>query len=733
MLKRQLGVIIPQLLLFVINLEVSAAALDATTKAQVELLAKYLQPSPMYLDGLLAAQGFKPPKELGWNRWSTDYKLRYAWASFEEGKAGNGKALLAHVAEGVAERSEAALQQTELRELFGKAEQLTLNELARPPPTLPGLPSELQDPVRKLARYLEHSPYGSLEHVLKVKLELPESVANSIIDNSKNYTEVLEKGMASISDPAVREEKLTSLTREVAKQSESIHYEPSLAKFFPTAKPESDSGLRPPDPSVPGSGGGGGGAPPKATTRPIVPASNPARATADYTRYYNRHYSTPAGRSFVRMAVSARGFGGVIFGNRIGASTNVPSIKKIAFESLGTNDDGVIVVTFTTGTQARMAGVSKEAAVAAYQMIYDPPTGLPPPAFTNGIGMVGIRDNVPFAELSDSNRVIEGSQYNVVLHPALQNLDLGWAFLMVDVTPIEGGILEPAVVEARGTNAAATLRALWGSLDRDDSQGTWKVVDVPMTVTWSDTNRTWLEVRRTSNKADDYPLGLRKSAFIEMWPILENDEWMSSTTNLLALLRNSASLQDRPDQDFANRFYRLLPLLTASSIDYYKVNQFARVLAIVRWAKHQGAEFVSVSLPKLDRNVATPESIRLSENGVKAVASITNLAAAMSSARDEMDALLQRLLREHKEAREYDTLIERQNAAVRRLWAADSGSPDEVKAEHELEQIRKELDQLLEAKSGSVIEAYRKLKLYRKNVDTRLKWGRLTEHEEIEP
>lgn len=734
--QRFSGIIVPVILILCSLWSSAAAEMDARTKAEADGLAKYLAPFPMYLDGLLAPSGFTPPRELGWDRWSALYKLRYAWSSAEEGKTGNGQVLFARIADGVAERSEAVQSQAELRGLFGKADPLTPIEFARPPPTLPDLPAELREPVRKLAQYLEHSPYGSMEVVLTAKLGLSPNIADAVIGSSKTYAEIFERGVASISDPAVREQKLTSLAREVFKQSESACYEPNLARFPHDSSAGPTPEANPVNPNVPNRGVGDGVTRPRAVQRPAVVGANPMRATSDYTRFYNRHYGTPSSGSFARMAVSARGFGGIVFGNRVAVSTNFPPMRKLAFENLGTNDDGALVVTFATGAQSRLIGVSKEAVVAAYQMIYDPPAGLPSPALTNGTGMVGVLDNVPFAELDTSNRVVMGSQFKVVLHPSLQNLDLGWAFLMVDVTPINGAILDSAIVAARGTNAAATIRALWGSLDREDSQSTWKVVDVPMAITWADTNRAWLDVRRTASKTGDYPLGLRLSAFIEMWPILDSADLESNATNWLALLRGSSVENDRVDLDFASRFYRLLPVLTASSIDYYKVNQFARVLALVRWAKHQGAEFVSDSLPKPVKNVPTPEWIRISEKGVQAIGPSTNLTATIRGTCDEIDALVQRLLRDHEEVRtyaaRYDDLIKRQEAAGKRMWDADSGSDQEAAAERELTALKEELAKVLKSESSQVVEAYRKLRVLQQSMELRLALSGLAEDTEPE-
>ena len=61
----------------------------------------------------------------------------------------------------------------------------------------------------------------------------------------------LERGVASISDPAVREQKLTTLVREVFQQSESAYYEPDLARFRRDSGGGSASEAHPVNPNVP--------------------------------------------------------------------------------------------------------------------------------------------------------------------------------------------------------------------------------------------------------------------------------------------------------------------------------------------------------------------------------------------------------------------------------------------------------------------------------------------------
>jgi hypothetical protein len=57
--------------------------------------------------------------------------------------------------------------------------------------------------------------------------------------------------------------------------------------------------------------------------------------------------------------------------------------------------------------------------------------------------------------------------------------------------------------------------------------------------------------------------------------------------NAITKVKGKTTSIDFPD------FYKVLPVLTRSFYDYNRLNQFARVMEVVRWAKSSGATFLN--------------------------------------------------------------------------------------------------------------------------------------------
>jgi hypothetical protein len=244
--------------------------------------------------------------------------------------------------------------------------------------------------------------------------------------------------------------------------------------------------------------------------------------------------------------------------------------------------------------------------------------GDPPDA---AVGLVGLDMKLRYVECTEDDEFKFGVAYDMILHPALADRDLGWAVIAADILPIERDRLRLDIARTATDADRAQLNAFFDALDDETAYFTserrgaynWKIVDVPMLVRKAGTR---LIIERDPRDGDVYPPSLRGSAFIEMQPFFASDFELSDDDEDATPPRVSVSRQ----------FYAAVPALVRTQSDYAKINNFASVLAFLRWARAKGATEISGDIPK-SKTVKTPEVVAfLGDDGeeVKVFASPTD-------------------------------------------------------------------------------------------------------------
>jgi len=141
------------------------------------------------------------------------------------------------------------------------------------------------------------------------------------------------------------------------------------------------------------------------------------------------------------------------------------------------------------------------------------------------------------------------------------------------------------------------LRMLDRYKQMDGSITGYVTVDVPMEFYASSDQ---LLVRRADGEGL-FSEGLRNTAFLEMHRQVD-------PSNPIA--------EKRYDQSFASDYYNCVPLLTRSSTDIYRLNQFAPVLGLLRLAKASGANCVEPADAVVRE--ATPDQIAVAISDLSA-------------------------------------------------------------------------------------------------------------------
>jgi len=573
-------------------------------------------------------------------------QIEYGYEAAERAKPGSGKEFVVAFAQLVAARNAAALSDPALKEILNlPAPDIQLQFARGPPPGKPTMPLELRQQVITLSDYCAASPLGSIHSVFVNHLGLEGSRAYDILSSSSNQQEAFVAAFESLPDPEICRAKVDELARAIHKRNFAIGLEPVFAAIFKKGGPGSDDGGWGATPrgtdGGPGGGGGGAGEGIRPTgggsgggSFPTVSDPITRQASIErYSEFVHRNYDSGNGRaeagggvttggggggigggggggshinrSFRSMSRSAKGFGGIVFGNKVSSASGTPHPTSVQYQR-GASIVGKLIVHFADGHPAQLEGVTLENVLAAYEMVYDPPPGIDPVVSDQGTGMVGIDENTA-GLASQSSDFAVAAMFKVLLHPSLVNKALGWAFVRVDAMPIERGLLRKSIPAAADAPVTAAVEQLWDTLSHPDSIGTWKIVDVPIQISiLTNLQPAMVVPLRAVDESLNYPIGLRKSAFVEM--------------NHFLLDKQDAAIPDamktEVDATLADSFYRLLPGLVQISPDYAEVNNFARILAVVRWAKESGASFDTSSLPGVPAPVNTPPVISVSRFGI---------------------------------------------------------------------------------------------------------------------
>lgn len=571
---------------------------------------------------LLLRHGYQPTVETAvWRQFPSVRKLETAYIAAEKADPGRGgEKLLALLASDLARQYESIRSEPSLQPYLQKRN-LTPIRFQNPDALSPrpALPQSVEAAIDTISQYCARGPAGTPQSILRTHFHVSEETAYRLLRESSSNAEALKRAMTYVPEQQ-RAPLLKGLVSQLAGKYEAVRYEPALLPFL-GSDGSAPSPLAPsagPGPSV--SPGGSGAPSPAEGPRPPVPPRPPSAPSAAerYPTFVSENYPMAESMSFSVMTEVIEGFGGIVFGNAVSADPSLPKIVAISFETSTTSDRGALVYEFANHDPLRFGNVRMEDAYAAYHIVYQPFAGVGAFQPGRGIGLVSLEENTPSIACDNASRTVkETTRFNVVLHPALANLDLGWAAVMVDSLPIEPELISRSVIESGlEKEQALAIKNLFLSMETPSFAHNWKVIDVPLRIGLDHDSLT------VSNSAEDssIPAGLRRTAFIEMRPMLQKGF----------------------NPRFARDFYDYVPILTKGSRDYERLNAFAAVLAVVRLAKIEGASFTVT--PPVPTRVPTPDAIQLTDKGIGAVSSFVYVNALKREA-SKAEACLQAVLK----------------------------------------------------------------------------------------
>jgi hypothetical protein len=587
---------------------VLAAPLAPELNRALAAISLYTDDSGDLADELVKRLGFVPAiADDEWTRLPTIHKLEMAYRASEaaEPKKG-GQYFLALMSRELAQMYDAVEREPALRVHFEASKDLlgTRVRFSSPEPRTRPVPSEIRKAIIALAEYTAAGAESAFQLFTNpATFNMPAEDAYELLATSGSHAEALTHALGRHS-PEQQTKILRSLTLEVRSRFDGAKYEKALDPFD-TKKAPVTHGEMPPD--VPGPGGpgrvepdggggaggggaGGGGASKGSATsgndrqpppRPTPPTGSRPSQAQRYQRFIDLNH--PVGqRSFSLMSKGSKGFGGVVFGDSV--TSSLPPIRSVSQRG------DMLDFKTADGSTLSYGPVSADLVQAAHRIVYTGFGGLAPLGSDEGVGLVSVgTSSLPPRYHCDpvtlTFAVTARAEIEVTLHPALVDTELGWAALMVDITP-----LAPEVLIDGSVYPSAAKRAV--NLFRSNQHSvTWKVLDTPVEL-FRDAERVAL--RRIPKGGERLTEGALRTNFLKMVPF----GW-----------------GDYRDTRFSVRFDRAFSDLARVSYDFYTMNQFAATLALVRQAHSDGATFAP---PRAAPERRTPEVLWFDETGVHA-------------------------------------------------------------------------------------------------------------------
>ena len=553
-------------------------AQEDLTKEQTEQvfksIAKYTSGISDKTTQFLKKQGYNPPAYLKkeFNQYPAIRKIEMAYEAAENKKKGKGgKRFLAMLSKDLAQRYEGANHEEALKGPIN--EKVKSKKIKFKHPKSYGkisLPKQVKSQIFSISKYTERGALGGTRGVLKHKFGLLDNEVYDILRSSKSSNEALERGLSKSKTPPSHRDRIRNVSRELQKNYEGARYDKNLNKAAQTnekrnSKNNKNQTARKKKISESFS----------KDSKKSLNKSNTPKAKTKYNKFVQKNYNTPSARKFSSMRIKSKGFGGIIFGSPIIDNTNLPNIKHIKFipndrKNADSLEVGVLEFIFEDGTELIESSVILEDIIAANEIIFGKYVD-----FTegDGIGLAGIYDKIFY--LDDMIR------WEAIIHPSIQNQELAWSCLLSDVLPIAREDVLLNLKNNISYKDSILLNEWFKGLP-----GTWKITDVPLEITHKDG-------RLFYNRMDINLNEIVQDAFLKMegfYNIWDEDEEV--------------------EED--DEFYNLVPVLTYNIEEYNRLNEFAKVLSLFRWAKSKGGSLITKYNNK--NSIPSPEVIFITSN-----------------------------------------------------------------------------------------------------------------------
>jgi hypothetical protein len=573
------------------------------------------------IDQLLGQAGYLPSAP-GWSGYPTLRKLETAYLAAEGARAGNGAMLLAQLARGVSDEYGSAAMHPALAPLIRQASQPRIDFtkiVAVPPSWRP--PSQVQAQIQAISYYAEGGGIGGPQAILRHHFELPDDQVYDILRTSNTTAEAIERGLAYVPE-AERHPRLVRLARDITEAYPNARrdgrlgamlgttvaaHEPVL-RTAPVRQPGTSDGLTPPPasrtwtPPSPGpgpiapAGGSGVVAPPSQIAKE---RSGVAAAATRFKAAESSWFRDAAEMVFQSAVGNVRGPGGIMFGDRVVADSRLPQLVGVGWLQPSGSRVGSLEFVFASGPPRVVTGLRADHVLGALRLLYSGVANVSPKKDGEAISLISLEQRID-TNICDVSKTRERTEWQVVVHPAIADLEVGHELLGADVLP----------TDATNAHLLASIEKRVGRADRQrleqlmkEGVYNWKLTDVPTEIVPSGTS---LIVRRAAPIPGEPTLAT--PALFTMHGFTDNDDGDEILIG-----------------GFADRFYPLVPSLMKASREFESMNGFIQTMALLRWARMQGAPVNG--MPVVPPMAIVPAAIVMNASGYSPVAPSPNRTA----------------------------------------------------------------------------------------------------------
>ena len=419
------------------------------------------------------------------------------------------------------------------------------------------IPKDVNLAIRKCSKFFKGNRLG-LRYVLLAEFGLSHDVAEKIVNSSTSIEEALLKGYEKSLPPESRKSKLAKLIFEVQATYPTAKEDKTLKAFVknnPISNNLAKYGLvRGENPDHP---------------KPALNKSEELNNTISKTKEFEQKSYPPGSKGFPFMTSEEGGYGGIIFGNDVKKDLSVGELDYVRWipdekQTMELNM-GSIEFNFKNGKEYYLTDVFEEDYYAAYNIF----VGAQDSFFLYKPG-----EGVGFAGIFGYDYYKWGTVSEVVLHPYVSNLELGWAALLSDLLPATRNTAMEYVNKYASEDESLEVKNWY---DNHDPNSGWKIINIPSTIY---TEGPFLKI-----KAQD---------------TIKYDGTNSNLT-MISFKSSYSKPQEVPS------FNSVVPILSKSIYEFYRINEFAKIFSVFQWAQQEGAAFID--FPETPNLVSTPTNL----------------------------------------------------------------------------------------------------------------------------
>lgn len=534
------------------------------------MILKYAPDNSGIFKNFIDNTDFKIPKYISaeqWNQFPIVRKIEMLYIAAEKKNKGfGGSNFLAFLSNHLAQTYEAVNFDPRLQSLINKKvkpNKLEFKSLTKKYKV--DLPRAVKKQIFTIAQYADAGALGGPQTIMSHYFGLSDDIVYDFLSTSNSNAQAMERGLAKSKVPPSHKKRLSRICRDLQNNFEGASFDDNLTKIGGYDKGEISYRNRP---DFKGS-----------VTEKLISLestnidASKTKMSTKYQAFKTENYGTSKEKvslEFNKMIRSSKGWGGVVFGNKLVDNTNLPDVdyvlfvpsKKIGRDSL---QMGTLEFVFNNDKVIRHTGVFAEDVLAGFNILFNSESDY---KLGEGIGLVGITNG---RREFDPER----SCWEVILHPEIANLKLGWSALLCDVYPLAK---EELSSKLKGIDFSyedlINLNYFLQFKGR-----TYKITDVPLSVN-SEENK--LTLKRINDEANDDLTDI----YIKMQSFYTANFFYEENTE----------------------FNELSPFFINNILEYYRLNELAQTIALLRWAKMKGAKKMYKPAVNIKQYIA-PESI----------------------------------------------------------------------------------------------------------------------------